>query len=103
MAPARGSGTPIYTVARADALKNQALLFRLKLIASWTGASSSVVRQSRDIDGIFQKMTEDLQHTYLLAYSPAASMDSKWRSIRVSAKGMNNVRILAGEGYFPNR
>jgi Ca-activated chloride channel family protein len=103
MARARSSGTPIYTVAQGDALKSQALLFQLKLIASWTGAASHVVRKSRDIDAIFQKMTEDLQNTYLLAYSPAASLDSKWRSIRVSVKGMLDVRVRAREGYSPTR
>ncbi|MBZ5498463.1 MAG: VWA domain-containing protein [Acidobacteriia bacterium] len=101
MTRARSAGTPIYTIAQGEALTSPRFLGQLKLISSWTGASTYTIRQSRDIDEIFQKITQSLQNTYMLAYEAPPVVDSKWRTIQLALKGISNVRIHAKEGYFP--
>jgi Ca-activated chloride channel homolog len=98
---ARIAGIPIYTIAQGDALRNPALEKQIKQISEGTGGRSHAVRNPSDLDEVFMKIAQDLQHTYMLAYPAPPSNDARWRVIQLAVKDRKDVRIRAKEGYFP--
>jgi hypothetical protein len=54
---------------------------------------------------IFQDISAELQHTYLLAYRPPEAKDDGWRQIQVSLSGSKDYKdctVRSKEGYYPN-
>ena len=97
---AKTHGIPIYTIAEGEALGSVQLLDQLANMAQATGGRPFVVHRLSDIAPVFQKVTDDLMHGYLLAFQPPESDDHGWHAIKVvlSSKGH---QIRAREGYYP--
>ena len=102
IARARKSGVPIYVAALGDALKDALLLRELKEIAQNTGGQVYRVEKPADIQAVFQDISRDLKHTYLLGYRPPPAEGRSWRTIQVSVSGLKGVKIRAREGYLPD-
>lgn len=100
-ARAKKVGIPIYTIAQGEALASAALIRELRNISDFTGGMAYTVRKPHEIEGVFQDISDDLQHTYMLAYKPPAGSVKKWRTIQVSVNGLRQYRIRAREGYLP--
>jgi Ca-activated chloride channel family protein len=98
---AKKSGVPVYAIAEGDALKSAALLTEIREIAETTGAKFHEVRKTSNIAEVFQDISGDLGHTYLLAYKPPPSTDQKWRTIELAVSGGKGIKVRAKEGYFP--
>jgi len=98
---ARKVGALVYTVAQGEALQSSALAGQLKEIARRTGGQAYQARQARDVERVFQDISEDLRHTYLLAYKPPPASDGKWRTIQVAVGDLPGAKVRAKEGYFP--
>lgn len=98
---ARKTGVPVYTIAEGDALKTKDLLKELQEISESTGAASYEARRPKDIADIFQNISGDLRHTYLLAYKPPPDTSQRWRTIQLSIVGMKDAKIRSKEGYLP--
>jgi Ca-activated chloride channel family protein len=100
---AKKVGVPLYAIAEGEAVKSQNLEKLLEDMSKRTGGSTYQVNKSGDIDVVFQKIAQDLQHLYMLSYQPPSSpADEKWRKIDIAVKGLKDYRIRAREGYFPN-
>jgi Ca-activated chloride channel homolog len=102
---AKKSGIPLFTVAQGDARKSPALMNRLKDIARLTGGKAYGVKDAHDAAKIFEDVSAELQHTYLLSYRPPESKDGGWRRIQVSVNGAKEYKdytVRSKEGYFPN-
>jgi hypothetical protein len=54
------------------------------------------------VEAVFQDISADLQHTYMLAYKAPSAAEKKWRSIRVSINGAKEYKVRAREGYLPD-
>ena len=53
---------------------------------------------------IFEHISADMRHVYLLGYQPhAISSDGKWHKIDVTIEGLADARIRAKQGYFPKQ
>ena len=98
---AKKSGVPVYAIAEGDALKSAELLKQIREIAETTGAKFHEVHKTSNISEIFQDISADLGHTYLLAYKPPPSTDRKWRTIELAVSGVKGFKVRAKEGYFP--
>ena len=98
---ARKLGVPFYGVAQGEALKSATLVRQLKEIAQMTGGRAYTVRKAREVEAVFQDISTDLQHTYLLAYRAPHTKDPRWRSIQMAVKDLKDYRLRAREGYFP--
>jgi Ca-activated chloride channel homolog len=98
---AKKAGVPVYAIAEGDALKSKALLTEIREIAETTGAKFHEVHKTSNIGEIFQDISGDLGHTYLLAYKPPTSTDQKWRTIELAVSGVKGLKVRAKEGYFP--
>lgn len=95
------SGVPVYAIAEGDALKTKVLLNELKDLAEMTGGQSYQAHKTSEIFAIFQSISEDLQHTYMLAYKAPPSPEPRWRTIQLTVSGLEEARIRAKEGYLP--
>ncbi|MBZ5678129.1 MAG: VWA domain-containing protein [Acidobacteriia bacterium] len=98
---AKKAGVPVYTIAEGDALKTKDLLKELKDISEGTGAVTFEARRTKDIVDIFQDISGDLRHTYLLAYKPPPDTSQRWRTIQLNVVGVKDAKIRAKEGYLP--
>lgn len=99
---AKKAGVPVYAIAEGDALKSKGLLNELKDIAEMTGAQSYQAHKTSEIAGIFESITADLQHTYMLAYKPPPSADRRWRTIELTITGLKGGKVRSKEGYLPD-
>ena len=99
---ARKSGIPLFTIAEGEAVSSPQLRRLLVDMSTSTGGSSFEVKEPKDMQGVFARISEQMQHIYLLAYQPKIKpLDGKWRKIEVSIEGSNEYRIRAKQGYFP--
>jgi VWFA-related protein len=102
---AKKSGIPLYTVAQGEARDSHALMNRLKEIARLTGGKTYGAKDAHEAAQIFQDISAELQHTYLLAYRPPEAKDDGWRQIQVSLSGAKDYKdctVRSKEGYYPN-
>ena len=98
---AKKAGVPVYAIAEGDALNSKPLLNELKEVAEMTGGQPYQVHKSSEISTIFQAISGDLQHTYMLVYKPPTVADAKWRTIQLTVNGLKDAKIRAKEGYLP--
>ncbi len=97
---AKKMGVPLYTAAEGEALHNPQLLAQLKELSSLTGGKAYSVKSLNDAAAIFHDISEELRHTYLLAFTPPQSPAGDWRPIQLSLNGVRDYKIQAKAGYF---
>jgi VWFA-related protein len=99
---ARIDGVPLFTVAEGDALDCPDLKKVLATLSTSTGGAAFEVDDQKSMDAIFQRISGQLRHMYLLAYSPTIDPGEKdWRRIDVQIESVQDARIRAKSGYFP--
>jgi Ca-activated chloride channel family protein len=99
---ARKAGTPIYTIAQGEALQTPALLKQLAAVSRSTGGVAFAIHSTAEISLVFDSVSQDLTHGYLLAFQPPAVENNAWRSIEVVLRGSKGRKVRAREGYFPD-
>jgi|WetSurMetagenome_2_1015567.scaffolds.fasta_scaffold64236_2 Ca-activated chloride channel homolog len=99
---AKSLGIPLYFIAQGEALKKRTLVGTLMEISKGTGGETFAIDKLSQVDRVFQSISKDLQHSYMLTYEPPVAADSKWRTINLSIKGVRDARIRARNGYYPN-
>lgn len=97
---AKRSGVPVYTVAEGEALKNRDLVRVLEEVARTAGGRYYEARNPAGVAEVFDDITGDVQHTYLLTYKPPAAENKGWRPIRLLVRSPQTLKILTKEGYF---
>jgi Ca-activated chloride channel homolog len=97
----KAGGVPVYTIAQGQALQNAGYLKQLADLAKVTGGESFSVRDSSEIGGVFEKVSEDLAHGYLLVFQPPPAEDHVWHPITVQVRGVKSDKVRAREGYYP--
>jgi Ca-activated chloride channel homolog len=98
---AKAAGVPVYTIAQGAAVIHPDFLKQLAGISKATGGVSFVIREPKEIRAVFEHVSEDLMHGYLLEFQPPPAHDHAWRSISVVVSGMKNAKVRAREGYYP--
>jgi Ca-activated chloride channel family protein len=98
---AKAAGVPVYTIAQGEALGHPEFLKQLASVSKATGGVSFVIRQPSEIRGVFEHVSEDLMHGYLLAFRPSSAEDPGWHSIEVVVRGSRGYQVRAREGYYP--
>jgi Ca-activated chloride channel family protein len=97
---AKATGVPIYTIAQGEALQYPAFVKQLAEVSKATGGESFVIHEPNEIGAVFEKVSEDLTHGYLLTFAPPAAQDHSFHAIEVTlqAKGL---KPRFREGYYP--
>ncbi|HEV2731500.1 MAG TPA: VWA domain-containing protein [Terriglobales bacterium] len=99
---AKKLGIPLYAIAEGEATHAPKLEKLLRELSERTGGSSYRVKNAGDIERVFQAIATDLQHLYVMSYKPpATAVDGKWRKIDLLVTGVQNYRLRAKQGYFP--
>jgi VWFA-related protein len=99
---AKTLGVPVYTIAQGDALESPDLLKQLTNLSQATGGVAFTIHSPTEIEKVFESITEDLMHGYLLAFQPPATEDRTWRPIEVKMRSPRGHKIRARLGYYPN-
>lgn len=99
---ARKNGVPLFTIAEGEAVRSPKLRRILTEMSASSGGAAFEAKSPKDMLEIFEHISADMRHVYLLGYQPhALPTDTKWRKIDVSVDGVADARIRAKQGYFP--
>jgi VWFA-related protein len=74
----------------------------LRKIARETGGSFFFTEKIGDLIRIFEAVSDELHHHYLLAYTPKRAPDGSWRAIEVRLR-RKDAEIRVRKGYFAVR
>lgn len=72
----------------------------LRKIAKETGGAFFFPEKVGDLIEIFRKISDELHHHYLLAYTPKRPPDGTWRKIEVRIPNRKDLQIRVRKGYF---
>jgi len=97
---AKARGIPIYTIAEGEALTHPELIQQLGNMSRSTGGTPFLIRKLSDIGEVFDKVSQDLMHGYLLAFQTNPGDNRVWRKIQVVLKGPKGQQVRAREGYY---
>src|SRR5579872_3854941 len=98
---AKANGVPIYTIAQGEAIGHRDMLDQLAGISKATGGEAFAIEKPGEIGSVFDKVSEDLTHGYLLSFQPPASESPAWRPIQVTVSGSRGLKVRARDGYDP--
>ena len=98
---AKANGVPIYTIAQGEAIGHRDLLDQLEGISKATGGEAFAIEKPSEIGRVFDKVSEDLTHGYLLSFQPPPAENSAYRPIQVVVSGPRGLKVRAREGYYP--
>ena len=98
---AKAAGVPVYTIAQGEAIGQRDLLEQLEGISKATGGVAFAIEKPGEIGRVFDKVSEDLAHGYLLSFPAPPSEDPAWRNIQVVVPGLRGLKVRAREGYYP--
>jgi len=102
IAQAKKVGIPLYAIAEGEATHSSELGKVLNELSENTGGVAYRVRKADEIEEIFQTIASNLRHLYLLSYKPLGdSSDGRWRKIDIQISGVQDYRLRAKQGYFP--
>jgi VWFA-related protein len=102
-AHAQRLGIPLYAIAEGEATQSAALGKLLNELSERTGGVAYRVKKTDEIEQVFAAIASDLRHLYLISYKPTDSReDGKWRKIDIVVNGVQNYRLRAKQGYFPD-
>ena len=96
---AKKDGYPLYIIAEGDALKSKALLRTLEEMSDSTGGKLHSLKSLKDIGRLFEDITAELQHTYLMTYKPPMNTPG-WHTIQVSINGPEAHQVRSRLGYL---
>ena len=97
---AKAYGIPIYAVAQGDAAADPGLVKQLMRVSKATGGLSFNIHNSSQIRDVFEEISRDLRHGYMLTFRPQLAEDRAWHEIQVVLQKPNGRKVRAREGYF---
>jgi VWFA-related protein len=97
---AEREGVPIYMFSRGkdDALTHEAM----EALASRTGGQVYLTRSQSEQQKAFAAVRNDLDHTYLLTYSPMSTPSHGFHNIRLQIPGRDHFHFRSRTGYSVN-
>jgi VWFA-related protein len=99
---AKQSGVPIYVVAQGSGLKDARLMKILEDLAAGTGGIAFRLAKPEKVGEVFSEISRNLLHTYLLSWKLPEEAGTSWRPIKITVAGVEDARIRARQGYWPN-
>src|SRR4029077_20604418 len=103
VAHAQKLGIPLYAIAEGEATHSSELSKVLNELSERTGGIAYQVKKADDIERVFGIIATNLKHLYLLSYKPNGNRENaKWRKIDIVVSGLQNYRLRAKQGYFPD-
>ena len=91
----------MYTIAQGEAVTHPELLKQLSEVSQATGGSAFVIHNAGEVRGVFERISQDLQHGYFFLFQPGSPEGREWHPIDVTVRGASGLKIRAREGYYP--
>jgi VWFA-related protein len=89
----------LYVIVLGQTAEAQQSRKTVEQLAQLSGGRAFFRNRLEDLDGDFDRITQELFNQYLIAYSPTnASRDETWRRIKVEVVG-KKYRVRARQGY----
>ena len=98
---AKAIGVPIYTIAQGEAIGHKDLLQQLEGISKATGGVAFAIEKPSEIGRVFNTVSADLTHGYLLSFQPPPSENPAPRTIQVVIGGSRGLKVRARAEYNP--
>ena len=98
---AKSAGIPVYTIAQGNALDRPDLLRQLATVSKTTGGVAFAIHNPSEIRAVFEAVSEDVLHGYLLTFQPPPAEGHTWHPVEVSLRDMKGRKVRAREGYYP--
>lgn len=100
----KASDVTVYAVGYMEHQGSGRMMQRQELerVASLTGGQAYFPGVAKDLDGVFEKIREELAARYSLGYlSTDVRTDGAWRPVEIKLKAnLKNVRLRTRTGYF---
>lgn len=103
---ARYAGVPIYPIVKNSSLTKwmrfgigRLQARRLDRIADDTGATYFIIREEKELDGVYARIADELRRQYQVVFHSEATVADQWRLLRVESRAGHSLRIP--RGYFP--
>jgi VWFA-related protein len=97
---AKENSVRIYTIAEGTALKDPGLALRLASIAAATGGLSFAIPKASQMAAVFQTISQDLAHGYLLTIRPEPDSSRQWHNLEVLLASPQGRAVRARKGFF---
>lgn len=97
---AKATGVPVYTIAQGEALLYPAFVKQLAEVSKATGGEAFVIHDPSEIGAVFEKVSEELTHGYLLTFAPPPAQDRALHAIEVTLQ-TKGLKPRFREGYYP--
>jgi Ca-activated chloride channel family protein len=73
----------------------------LQELVDLAGGQAFFTRDVRELDGICEKISDNLRNEYVIGYAPTnASKDGKWRKLHLKVNEVSHVSVHARSGYY---
>ena len=97
----RKSGLSIYAVGLKISGTDLEVKYKLNKIAQVTGGQTFYVDSSKNLEGIYRQINEDLRSQYLLTYySSNSEARDKWRKVEIKVEPAS-LQARTISGYYP--
>jgi VWFA-related protein len=99
MAAVQASDAMLFTVAFGRGGNVPELRHGLETYARTSGGRAFFASTTKELDGVFDEIVQELANQYVLSYTPpAASRAGVWHTLKVSVRG-HKYQVRAREGY----
>ena len=73
----------------------------LSIVAEESGGQMFSAQKAQDLDGVYEKVLNDLSEVYSLGYVPSNDKrDRGWRTVRVELRDLPGQRLKTKAGYY---
>jgi Ca-activated chloride channel family protein len=99
VARAKAIGATIYTIAQGFALRNTLLLDQLASVSKSAGGLAFAIHDPAEVLNVFESISRDLTHGYLLTFQPSPARAAGGHNIKVTLPATPGREIRARAGY----
>jgi Ca-activated chloride channel family protein len=89
----QSSNVIVYAVAIVDPVNESPAWKRLREFADNSGGELFRPNNVKQVNDVLQRIAQEIRHTYVMAYEPAASLPDGPRAVRVKVRGLKHEKI----------
>lgn len=101
---AKTNDTIIYSIGLGTSFLEVGIRKTLKELAEETGGRAFFPGKADELEGVYRQIADELKSQYYLTYAPTnENWDGKWRKIRLTVPGHDDVEVRTRRGYYAVR
>ena len=101
---AKTSEVIIFSIGLSVSILDGASHSILKELAAETGGRAFFPGKAEELEGVYQRIAEELRSQYYITYSPTnENWDGKWRKIKLTVPQRGDLEVRTRRGYYAVR